>query len=190
MLYIVTHSGKDRCPLRLLPHSSVGVIHSPRTDLAPSPTASPTRPPRNHSHEPLPVSSGVISPHTSLVSATDASRLCSMGVHSHELLPASLGAISPPRADTVSDLAFLPTTSRLHSAPTSRPRSAPNSALSSTTSAPLPPLGSAPSSVMLASPSPSTSAPGVAKASASRSALRRPPSFSALASSLSPGPRS
>ena len=112
--------------------------------------------------------------------------LRSMGVHSHELLPASLGVISPPRADMASDPAFLPTTLRLHSAPTSRPRSA----LSSTTSAPLPPLGSTLSSVLLASPSPSTSAPGVARNFASQSTLQRPPSSPALASSLSPGLRS
>ena len=146
--------------------------------------------PRNHSHEPLPVSSGVISPHTSLVSATAASQLRSMGDHSHEPLPANPGAISPPRADMASDPAFLPTTSRLHSAPTSHPRSAPNSASLSTTLAPLPPLGSALSSVLLASPSPSTSAPGDARTSASQTTLQRPPSSPTLASPLSPGLRS
>ena len=183
-------------------------------------TASQLRPMSDHSHEPLPANPGVISPPrtvpTASASGTTASQLRQTCDHRHEHLPISLGVIHSPRTDLAPSPTASPTrpprnhsheplpvssgvisphtslvsataASRLRSmAPTSRPRSA----LSSTTSAPLPPLGSAPSSVMLASPSPSTSAPGVAKASASRSALRRPPSFSALASSLSPGPRS
>ena len=156
------------------------MIPSPRTDLASSPTASLTasqlRSPSDHSHEPLPVSPGVISPPpTSLASTTTASQPRSMGDHSREPPPASPRVIPLPRADLASGSAVPSTTSRLQSA---------------STSTPLSPLGPALTSFLSASPSFSASAPGVAGLSVSQSTLQRRLSSPALPSSPSSGTRS
>ena len=103
------------------------------------PTALPFRLPRNHSHEPLPVSSGVISPsRTGLASTTTASQSRSTSDHSHELLSIGLGVISLPRAELASGPAISPTALHLHPAPASHLRSASVSVSPSTTLAPPP----------------------------------------------------
>ena len=162
-----------------------GVIPPARTDSASDVTASQLCPTNDHRHEHLPASPGVIpSPRTDLASSHTASLIASQprspSDHSHGPLPVSPGVIS--RADLASGPAVPSTTSRL--------RSASSLAHSSTTPTLLPPLGTALTSFLSASPSLSASAPGVAELSASQSTLRRRLSSPALASSLSSGPRS